>query len=231
MFIGHFAVGFALKRVAPRTSLGILTAASQTLDLLWPLFLLLGWERVRIDPGNTAFTPLAFDSYPISHSLVMAIVWGAVFALVYFVRTRLRTAAIWIAIAVVSHWVLDWITHRPDMPIAPWSDVKLGLGLWNSIPATIIAESAMFAAGVWIYARTTQARDRMGRANFWAYVVALAVIYLSNVLSPPPPDAHTLAFFALGLWLLPAWAASFDRHRAVLPNGSAATAAASVRPS
>ena len=79
MFIGHFAVGFAMKRAAPRTSLGVMTAAAQLLDLLWPWLLLAGWERVRIDPGNTAFTPLAFDSYPISHSLVMAIGYGALF--------------------------------------------------------------------------------------------------------------------------------------------------------
>src|SRR5207302_10549546 len=83
MFLGHFAVGFALKRAAPRTSLGVLIAAPQLLDLLWPVFLLLGWERVRIDPGNTAMTPLAFDSYPISHSLLMSVVWGLVLGLLY----------------------------------------------------------------------------------------------------------------------------------------------------
>src|SRR5207302_312409 len=189
MFLGHFAVGFALKRAAPRTSLGVLIAAPQLLDLLWPVFLLLGWERVRIDPGNTAFTPLAFDSYPLSHSLVMATIWGALFAAAYFVRTRLRTASIWIAIAVISHWILDWITHRPDLPLAPWRGVKVGLGLWNSVPATIVIESAMFVAGVWIYARATQARDRMGRVNLWIYVIALAAIYVSNMFAPPPPDA------------------------------------------
>lgn len=213
MFIGHFAVGFALKRAAPRTSLGVLTAASQMLDLLWPVFLLLGWERVRIDPGNTAFTPLAFDSYPLSHSLVMATIWGALLAAACFVRTWLRTASIWIALAVISHWILDWITHRPDLPLAPWSGVKVGLGLWNSVPATIVVESAMFVAGVWIYARATQARDGMGRVNLWIYVIALAAIYVSNIFAPAPPDARTLALFALGLWLLPLWAEWVDRHR------------------
>ena len=158
MFIGHFAVGFALKRVAPRASLGPLIAAAQFLDLLWPWFLLLGWEHVRLDPGNTAFTPLAFDSYPISHSLVMAIVWGVAFSGLYLLRTHNRIAAIWIAAAVVSHWALDWITHRPDLPIMPGDSTKVGLGLWNSVPATLIVESAMFAAGVWVYARATRAR-------------------------------------------------------------------------
>lgn len=213
MFIGHFAVGFALKRVAPRTSLGVLMAAPQFLDLLWPWFLLLGWEHVRIDPGNTAFTPLAFDSYPISHSLVMAIVWGVAFGGLYLLRTHNRIAAIWIAAAVVSHWVLDWITHRPDLPILPGDSTKVGLGLWNSVPATLIVESAMFAAGVWVYARATRARDGIGRVTFWIYVAVLALIYAGNVLGPPPPDTHSLAILALGVWLFPPWAAWFDRHR------------------
>jgi hypothetical protein len=224
MFIGHFAVGFALKRVAPRTSLGVLIAATQVLDLLWPWFLLLGWERVRIDPGNTAFTPLAFDSYPISHSLVMAIVWGALVGGLYLVfgrpaervgdgRIYRRGAAIWIAAAVVSHWVLDWITHRPDLPIAPGFPLKVGLGLWNSVPATLVVEGAMFAAGVWVYARGTRGRDRMGRINFWVYVLALGAMYIGTTFSPPPPDPHSLAVFALGIWLLPAWAVWVDRHR------------------
>src|SRR6266404_3471296 len=90
MFIGHFAVAFALKRATPRTSLGTLTAAAQWLDLIWPWFLLLGWERVRIVPGDNPFTVLAFESYPISHSLLMAIVWGVLFGGVYFVSVRLK---------------------------------------------------------------------------------------------------------------------------------------------
>jgi membrane-bound metal-dependent hydrolase YbcI (DUF457 family) len=220
MFIGHFAVGFALKRVAPRTSLGVLMAAPQTLDLLWPIFLLLGLEQVRIDPGNTAFTPLAFDSYPYSHSLAMAIVWGAVFAAAYFVRTKLLRAAGVIAFAVVSHWILDWITHRPDLPIAPWSGTKVGLGLWNSVAGTMLVESAMFAAGVWIYARATTARDRTGRVSLRVYVAVLVGIYIGNVVGPPPPDVRSLAIVALGLWLLPLWAEWIDRHRRA-PAGSA----------
>ena len=218
MFIGHFAVGFALKRAAPRTSLGVLMAAPQTLDLLWPIFLLLGLERVRIDPGNTALTPLAFDSYPYSHSLVMAAVWGALFATAYAVRTRNLRAAGLVALAVVSHWILDWITHRPDMPIAPWSATKVGLGLWNSVAGTIVVESAMFVAAVAIYARATSARDRMGAINLWVYVAALAGIYIANIVGPPPPDVRSLAIFALGLWLLPLWAGWIDRHRRALTS-------------
>ena len=216
MFIGHFAVGLALKRAAPRVSLGWLMAAPNLLDLLWPWFLLLGWERVRIEPGNTAFTPLAFDSYPISHSLVMSVVWGAALALLYFWRGHRVAAALWIAAGVVSHWVLDWIVHRPDLPIAPWSAAKFGLGLWNSVPATLVVESLMYAAAIAVYVRGTRARDRAGHIGFWSFVAIVGLIYAGNVFSAPPPSASAVAVVTLGLWLFPFWAAWFDRHRAAV---------------
>jgi hypothetical protein len=213
MFLGHFAVGLAMKRVAPRTSLGTFTAAVEWLDLVWPILLLLGWERVRIEPGNTAFTPLAFDSYPVSHSLATAALWGALFGGIYFLRTRGVVASIAIGIAVISHWVLDWITHRPDLPLFPGGHTNVGLGLWNSIPATVMVESAMFVAGVYIYLRTTRALDRMGTINFWVYVLTLAAIYIANLIGPPPPSVRAVALVTLGLWALPFWAAWIDRHR------------------
>ena len=211
MFIGHFGVGLALKRAAPRTSLGVLTAAAQTLDLLWPWFLLLGWESVRIDPGNTAFTPLAFDRYPWSHSLLTAVLWGAAFAIVYGWRTRLWAASLWIAGGVVSHWILDWITHRPDLPLTPWSSAKFGLGLWNSVPATLVVEIAMFAGGIWLYVRTPAARGGSRRIRFWLYVATLALLYAANLVGPPPPNTRILAISALAMWLLPLWAWWVDR--------------------
>jgi hypothetical protein len=116
MFIGHFAVGLASKRVAPKASLGVLIAAPLLLDLLWPFFLLAGWEKVRIDAGNTAFTPLDFISYPYSHSLAMAIVWAALFGLCYWTVTRYPAGAITIGLGVVSHWVLMPFRIGPICP-------------------------------------------------------------------------------------------------------------------
>jgi membrane-bound metal-dependent hydrolase YbcI (DUF457 family) len=150
MFLGHFSVAFASKRVAPRPSLGWLFAACQIPDLLWPILLLAGMERVRVDPGNTAFTPLAFDYYPWSHSLLMDVVWGAALGALYFVLRRDTRGAIVIAALVVSHWVLDWITHRPDLPLLPDNATLVGLGLWNSVAATILIETAMYVAALWI---------------------------------------------------------------------------------
>lgn len=221
MFIGHYAVGLALKRATPRTSLGWLIAAPQLLDMLWPALLLAGVEHARVDPGNTPVTPLAFDSYPISHSLVMAGVWALLLGAMYFRRTHFGRGAIWLAIAVVSHWVLDWISHRPDMPLAPWSDVKVGLGMWYSRPLTVTVEALLFAAGVWLYLSATRARDRVGVWSFVAFVAVLAGIYAANLFGPPPPDIRSVAIAGLALWLFPFWAAWFDGHRATVARAHA----------
>ena len=216
MFIGHFAVGLASKRVAPRASLGMLMAAPNLLDLLWPLFLLLGWEQVRIDPGNTAFTPLDFVSYPISHSLLTACGWSALFGLLYWARTRYIRGAVVIGLAVVSHWVLDFITHRPDMPLYP-DGPKFGLGLWNSVPGTISVEVCMYVAGACLYLSVTRARDRTGAYALWAFLAFALVSYVANILGPPPPGTRAIAFVTLTLWLVPVWAWWIDRHRQVKP--------------
>jgi hypothetical protein len=215
MFIGHFAVGFAAKKFAPRTSVAALLAAAQFLDLVWPVFVLLGWEQVRIDPGNTPFTPLDFVSYPWSHSLLMAAGWATAFGLVYQLATHEGRGTVVIWGCVVSHWVLDWITHRPDMPLYPGSS-RLGLGLWNSITGTMVVELLMFAAGLWLYLRTTQASDRIGRYAFAAYAILLLVLYLANRVSGPPPGVSAVAGtgIAAAVILIP-WAWWFDRHRVV----------------
>lgn len=213
MFIGHLAVGFASKRFAPKTSLGTLIAAAVLPDLLWPVFVLMGWEQVRIEPGNTAFTPLNFVSYPISHSLVAAIGWATLFAMLYYVFSRYRAGAFLIWVGVVSHWVLDWITHRPDMPLYPGGP-RLGLGLWNSVAATVIVEGLIYAAGVWIYVRVTRAKDRVGRWGLWAYVVVVALLYVANILNPPPTSVKLMVIVAIPFtWLLILWAWWCDRHR------------------
>jgi membrane-bound metal-dependent hydrolase YbcI (DUF457 family) len=220
MFIGHFAVGLAAKRAAPRASLGALMAAPILLDLLWPIFLLLGWERVRIQPGVTAFNDLALEHYPWSHSLLMSVVWAAAFAGVYWLRTGYRAGALAIAAGVVSHWVLDWITHRPDLPLYPGSSPLYGLGLWNAPAATIAVESLMFGGAVWLYARTTRSLDLVGRFAFWAFVGLLALGYAVDALSTAPsPPPRALAWGALTGWLLPILAWWFDRHRQAVDRG------------
>lgn len=212
MFIGHNAVGFASKRWAPRTSLLVLMAAPMLLDLLWPIFLLLGIEHVRIQPGATRFTPLDFYDYPWSHSLLMSIVWGVAAAVIYFAIARYGRGALIVFVGVVSHWIFDFVTHRPDLPLWPGGP-KVGLGLWNSPPATIVIESALFAVGILIYRDVTRPRDRIGSVAMWAFILTLAVIYIANAAGTPPPNERVLALMALSTWLLPLWAWWFDRHR------------------
>jgi membrane-bound metal-dependent hydrolase YbcI (DUF457 family) len=214
MFIGHFAVGFAAKNYAPRSSLAPLLAAPLFLDLLWPIFLLLGWEHVRIDPGNTRYTPLDLWDYPWSHSLLMSIVWATILALIYRLVAHYGPGTIAIWIGVVSHWVLDWVTHRPDMPLYPGGGPRLGLRLWNSIAGTMVVEITMLAVGVWLYARTTRARDRIGRYAFTAYVGLLLALYVGDRFSGPPPSVVAIAWAGMtaSAILLP-WAWWFDHHR------------------
>ncbi len=212
MFIGHFAVGFAAKSAARRTSLGWLLLGALFLDLLWPVFLSLGWERVQIDPGNTAVSPLAFEWYPWSHSLIMTVIWATFLTTAVLTITRDMAAGIVVFGAVQSHWVLDWLAHGPDMPIWPAGPFA-GLGLWTSVPGTIVVEGTLFALGVWLYATSTRARDRAGRWVWWGFIVLLLALYAGNFLSPPPPSVKAIAWAGLATWIFPVLGWWIDRHR------------------
>jgi membrane-bound metal-dependent hydrolase YbcI (DUF457 family) len=160
MFIGHFGVAFALKPAARRVSLGMLFLSAQFVDLLWPVLLLTGAERVEIVPGITRMVPLDFVHYPITHSLVGAAGWAVLVGLMYAL-VRKYPAGAWVCgLAVLSHWVLDLLVHRPDLPLTPGESVRLGFGLWNHPVAAIALESAIFIAGLWLYCRATRAADR-----------------------------------------------------------------------
>ncbi len=205
MFIGHFALALGAKKAAPKLSLGTTFIAVQFLDLLWPLFLLIGIEKVKIEPGNTAFTPLNFIHYPFSHSIVNAAVWAMLFAtLFYFIRKDLRSAVIFGAL-VLSHWFLDLLTHRPDLPVFPWIDWKVGLSLWNNIPLTLATEVGLFAAGIYFFISNTEL-DKKHNIIFWSLIIFLLVVYVMNVFGPPPPSEAAISYAGFSLWLLVAWA-------------------------
>jgi membrane-bound metal-dependent hydrolase YbcI (DUF457 family) len=218
MFIGHFAVGFASKKFAPRVSLWVLLLAPLFLDVLWPVLVGAGVEHVRIVPGITRFTPLDLYDYPWSHSLLMSLLWSFLAGFVAWATLRQIKAAFVLALGVFSHWVLDLVTHRPDLPLAPGSGTYLGLGLWNSIPGTIVVEVALFAAGVWVYATATRAKDRVGSIGLWAFVGVLLLLYAANVVAPPPPSVTAIWISAIVLWLFFPLAAWIDRHREPVPT-------------
>jgi hypothetical protein len=205
MFIGHYAVALGAKKAAPKISLGTLFLASQLVDLLWPLFVLLGWEHVRISPGITVVTPIDFYDYPLTHSLIGALLWSAALAIAYFGVKRDRRNAIIVGAVVFSHWVLDFLTHRPDLPLG-FGGMYVGLGLWNSIVGTLLVEVGLFVGGILLYVRATKAKDRIGSIGFWALVGLLSLIYVTNLFGPPPPDVSMIAVAGNALWLFVIWA-------------------------
>lgn len=168
-------------------------------------------------------TPLDFIHYPYSHSLLALAAWSALLGGAWRLRHRpAATAALVIAAVVLSHWLLDVISHRPDMPLTLSGSTRLGLGLWNSVPATIVVEGLMFVAGVGLYAGGTSASNAIGRNGLRGLVASLAIVYLASAFGPPPPSPAAVAWTVLAIWLLVAWAYCVDRHRSPIRSSGTA---------
>jgi hypothetical protein len=215
MFVGHAALALAGKTRARSLSLGWLFAASFGLDLLWPVFLILGIERVSIPPATTGFANLRFDSYPWSHSLLLALVWSGLSVAVARWRRVPAQTALLLGALVLSHWVLDFITHLPDLPLWPGGTARVGLGLWRSPGATFLIEGSLYAAGIALYFRTTHARDPIGRWALPALLALCTAMWVSTPFAPPPPSPAAVAWATLCLWLFALWAGWADGHRVV----------------
>ena len=216
MFVGHYGIGLGAKKAAPFISLGTLFLASQLLDLLWPTFILLGWEHVTIVRGSTKMTPLNFIDYPYSHSLLMACAWAILFGLVYYVIKRNSKGAFVLALCVVSHWVLDLLVHRPDLPLYPGNSPLVGLGLWNHMIVEIILEGFIFILGLVLYVQTTKAKNKVGRYAFWPLIILLVFVHLSNLIGPPPTNVKAIAWAAQLQWVFVIWAYWVDKNRTAL---------------
>lgn len=213
MFLGHFSLALAAKRAEPKLNLGLTFAAAQALDLVWPVLVLGGIERLRIVPGLSAASPVDFEHYPYSHSLLAAALWALLaFGAARLAKLGTRAAAV-LAALVLSHWFLDLLVHVPDLPLTLADAPKLGLGLWRSQGLTIALELGLFAAGTALYYRATAAKDAVGRWALPLLLAGLAAIQLGATFGPPPPDGQTVAASALGLWLFVGVAAWADRHR------------------
>lgn len=219
MFIGHFALGFAAPRFAPQLPLTASFLACQFLDLIWPVLVLAQLEHVRVDPHVTAFTPLVFE-YPWSHSLLAAALYGALgFVVVRAIGLGTRSGAV-VLVLVLSHWLLDFLSHAPDLPLTPWGSSKLGLGLWNLPWLTLVTEVSLFALGVGWYARATTAIDKQGVWALWSLVAFFLLMYAASAFGPKPEagtSAAAIAGPALATWLFVAWAYWIDRHRQPRP--------------
>ncbi len=213
MFIGHFGAGLGFKKVALKPSLGTLFLAAQFIDLLWPFFLILGIEKVKIEPGITLIAPLNFVYYPFSHSLLAVIIWAILFGLVYFLfKKNLRNAFI-LGSLVLSHWILDLIVHKPDLPLSFGENVKVGLGLWYSLTGTILLELLIFIIGIYFYYSTTKSKNKTGEISLWLLIAFLLISYFMNIFGPPPPEVEAIGYMGLLQWLIIAWGYWIDRNR------------------
>jgi hypothetical protein len=194
MFIGHFGLSFAAKRAAPKVSLSTLFIATQFVDILWPFLLVFHVEKVAIIPGYTKTNAFEFLYFPYTHSLLMGVVWGLALGIIHWLFKRDTRGAIVIGLCVLSHWFLDLIVHTADLPLTPFGEYKVGLGLWNHVAITLILEITIFLAGAYIYATFTKAKNKIGQWMLWALVVLLLVVQLANTFGPIPSGSIMTLF-------------------------------------
>ena len=196
MLIGHFGISFAAKKAAPKVSLGTLFIAAQFVDILWPFLLLFHIEKVAFMPGYTKVNAFEFLYFPFTHSLLMGIVWGAVLGVIYWLFKRDLRGSFVIGLCVLSHWFLDLIVHVADLPLTPFNDYKIGLGLWNHLAITLIIETTIFLIGAYIYAASTKPRNKIGKWGFWTLIILLLLSYFANTFNEKPPASIMILFFS-----------------------------------
>lgn len=222
MFVGHIAVGFAAKPAAPKTSLGTLVLAAILLDVLVWMFVVAGFEHIAVKPGITATNALDLYDYPFSHSLLMSVVWGALMAGTYYAIRRYWRGTLLIFAAVVSHWVLDFVSHRPDMPLMPGIHRYYGLGLYNSRPAMFLVEGLLWLGGVVLYERATRSRKRAGSWAMYIGVLILTWLWIGS-LSGAAPQVSMVQMGIIDLMFLAvvvSWGYLVDKLRVVTGQSS-----------
>ncbi|PWB54542.1 MAG: hypothetical protein C3F06_04070 [Candidatus Methanoperedenaceae archaeon] len=225
MFIGHYGIGFALKKVEPRLSLGLLIFGAIMLDILFGVFLLAGVEHAKIVPGATVVSPFEFYDYPLSHSAVGALVWATAGFLAYWLwptgdRTKRKWPAFVFAAAIFSHFILDVISHTPDMTLFGNNSPGLGLSLWNSLAGTMIVELGLFSIGIALYMSATHSISSSGKYGLSLLVLMLVVFFIANIFGPPPPDMISVGItMTIGQLALVALAFKVDRNRMVNQPG------------
>ena len=216
MLAGHVAAGFLGKRIAPSVSLGTAVLAALAADLLWGIFLVTGIERFEIvRRGTTLMNSVVVTEIAYSHSLAMVILWAVLLAGGYFLVRRDTRGALVLLGAVLSHWLLDFIAHHPDMPLAPGIHRVFGLGLWTSIPLTLAVEGGLWVLAVTSYLRATQTKGRAPHWLLWIGVVVITLAWYNNVAGPPPAVSNPAAGIASFVFfsLVSAWAYWLNRLR------------------
>lgn len=216
MFLGHYGLALGVKKAAPQISLLTLFVAVEFVDIVWPFLLLLNVEQVKIEPGITVVTPFDFVHYPYTHSLLMGIVWGVLAGIVYWFLKKDTKSALIVGLAVLSHWFLDLVVHIADLPLTPFTNIKVGMGLWNSLEGTIILELIIFAIGAYLYYSHTKATNNKGKWGFWLLIAFFLLTDMYNMFGPPPEDSIPVLFvsFAVLQLIVLSLAMLVDKNRA-----------------
>jgi len=209
MFIGHYGPGFAAKALDKKIPLWLLFLAVQLVDVMWAILVLLGVEKVRIVPGITVTNPLDLYYMPYTHSLLAAILWSVAALLIYRYASRLGNwfSATLVGLAVLSHWVLDLLVHRPDLPLYD-NTMKVGLGLWNYPVISSALEAALLFGGMFYYYKKTRPVSRGGRYGMIIFGFVMLAVQFSVFFGPPPPSdkaVATMALFSYVVFTLVAW--------------------------
>jgi hypothetical protein len=219
MFVGHLAVGMAVKRIEPKLSLGTTVLAAMLVDLVAFVFLIAGIEHFDAVPGAASNRMIGRDIV-YSHSLLMGAAWGAVFAGVWFLRKRHLRGAWLLFAAVLSHWLLDLVSHRPDMPLAPGTHEVFGFGLWNSVPATLLVEGGAWLIAIVIYVRATRPKNRTGIFAFWIVAAMLTFMWYKNIAAGIDPNPVKAGIGGLIVFsMVAAWAYWINRLRLLRAPG------------
>jgi hypothetical protein len=215
MFVGHLAIGLIAKRIESRVSLGTWVLAASLADLIAFPLLILGIEHFAAEPG-TMSNRMVGRNIAYSHSLLTIATYSALFAVIYFLRRRYWRGALLLSCVVLTHWLLDVVSHRPDMPLAPGVSAVFGLGLWNSLPATLLVEGGFWLLAIVLYVRTTQPKRRAAHFVFWIGVVLLTLLWYGNVTAGMEPNPIKAGVGGVVIFsLLVAWAYSINRLRAI----------------
>jgi hypothetical protein len=202
MLVGHIATGVIVGTRIRQVSVGTWVLASVLSDLLVFVFVLTGIERIEFLDGRGAgryFRPVEIG---FSHSLLAGVLWGGLFALILVARGHSRRIGASAAMLVIGHWALDAISHPPDMPLAPGLTWRAGLGLWTSIPATLVIEGGLWLTAILLYARCVKQTKLGRRAVYWAGAAIITLVWVGNVAGPPPPNPSTAPIASLVVFAL-----------------------------
>jgi hypothetical protein len=213
VFVGHYSVSYAGRATEPRVPLWVLFLAVQLLDVLWGVFVLLGIERVRIVPGITATNPLDLYFMPYTHGLLTSIGWSVAAGLAYRRWKGDAHAGAVVGVAVFSHWVLDLLVHRPDLPLVG-DRYKVGLGLWNYPAVALALEALLLLGGIAWYLSATRNGARGGWVPMIVFGGVLVLVQVITFFGAPPETPAMAAGTALAAYFALAGVAGWlDRRR------------------